>query len=383
MTNTEHLLRQEFQLQTGLIYLNHAAVSPWPRRTADAVKKFADENLTVGSMHYLEWIKTETALRQKMQYLINAPKLEDIALLKSTSEALSVVAYGLDWRRGDNIVISDQEFPSNRVVWESLQSHGVEVRKAVIDMQSNTPEQALIAACDHRTRLLSISSIQYATGFRLDLETLGYYCRMNDILFCIDAIQSIGAVTFDVQTIGADFVMADGHKWMMGPEGLALFYCAEQHRDRLKLHQYGWHMLEHMTEYDKLDWRPSETARRFECGSPNMLGIHALNASLSLLLEVGMAEVEAKVIERAELMMEGINEAANLELVTPDTPGRYGGIVSFKHKTLKAEQCHQLLTAQHVICAARGGYIRYSPHCYTSPVAIAEALERANHLKLV
>ena len=380
MSAIDTLLAQEFSLEKDLIYLNHAAVSPWPARTAAAVTRFANENLTQGSMHYPQWVKTETALRQKLQRLVNAPSVDDIALLKNTSEALSVVAYGLDWRKGDNIVISDQEFPSNRVVWESLRTFGVEVRKAHIDMQSNTPEQALLTACDHRTRLLAISSIQYATGFRVDLETLGYYCRMNDILFCVDAIQSIGAVNFDVQAIAADFVMADGHKWMLGPEGVALFYCAAQHRERLKLHQFGWHMLENMTDYESQEWHPCHTARRFECGSPNMLGIHALDASLSLLVEIGITEVEARVIERAELMMAAIHEATNLELVTPDSPGRYGAIVAFRHKHLSAEQCQAQLNGQKVMCAARGGFIRYSPHCYTPLTAIGEALEKVNHL---
>lgn len=381
MVEIEKLLEQEFPLEKGLIYLNHAAVSPWPRRTAEKVKRFADENVACGSSHYPEWIKTETALRQKLQMLINAPSSDDIALLKNTSEALSVVAYGLDWRVGDNIVISNQEFPSNRVVWESLKSYGVEVRQAVIDMQSDAPEQALIAACDHRTRLLSISSIQYATGYRIDLETLGYYCRMNDILFCVDAIQSLGAVNFDVQAIGADFVMADGHKWMLGPEGLALFYCAAHHRERLKLRQFGWHMLQEMTDYEQQQWRPSATARRFECGSPNMLGIHALDASLSLLLEIGMSMVEAKVIERAELMTEVINEMTNLELVTPDNPGRFGGIIAFKHKAIDSVKCYERLSTQNIRCAARGGNIRYSPHCYTPLTAITDALVAANQLK--
>ena len=380
MADTKRLLDQEFLLENDLIYLNHAAVSPWPKRTADCVCQFARENLRLGSTHYPEWIRTEASLRQRIQTLINTPSVADIALLKSTSEALSVVAYGLDWRKGDNIVISDQEFPSNRVVWESLKNYGVEVRKAVIDMYSDTPEQALIAACDHRTRLLSISSIQYASGFRLDLETLGYYCRLNDILFCIDAIQSIGAMQLDVQAIGADFVMADGHKWMLGPEGVALFYCAAHHREKLKLRQYGWHMLEYMTDYDRQEWEPASTGRRFECGSPNMLGIHALNASLSLLLEIGMDTVEALLIERASLIMEQVNKAANLELITPETPGRFGGIVSFKHKTLDANRCYELLSALNIRCAARGGYIRFSPHCYTPLTAITEALEAANKL---
>lgn len=374
MTISEQTILNEFPLRPGLIYLNHAAVSPWPLRTALAIKQFAEENAAQGSLAYPHWLDIEAELRQQCRQLINAPGSDDIALLKNTSEALSVVAYGLDWSRGDNIVISDQEFPSNRIVWQSLQRYGVDVRIAHIDMQAKDPEQALMQCCDHRTRLLAISSIQYATGFRADLETLGSYCRTNDILFCVDAIQSIGAVSLDVQRIGADFVMADGHKWMLAPEGLALFYCSERIREKLTLRQYGWHMTQDYLNFNRTDWQPAAGGRRFECGSPNMLGIHGLHASLSLLLEAGMEQVESRVLERADMIMQAVQDSPRLELVTPAQPGRYGGIVAFRHKTIDAETCHQRLTQQQVSCAARGDAIRYAPHFYTTKDAITRAM---------
>lgn len=290
----EQLIMDEFQLDDDIIYLNHAAVAPWPQRTKIAVQKFAEENASLGSKNYLQWVAKETELRKMLATLINAPSLSDIALLKNTSEALSVVAHGLPWQAGDNVVISDQEFPSNRIVWESLQEAGVIVRQ--VDLASDeSPEQALINACDNNTRLLAISSVQYASGLKMDLVKLGQHCHDNSILFCVDAIQSIGAVQFDVQACQADFVMADGHKWMLGPEGLALFYCRAELRDQLKLHQYGWHMVENAHDFSRSDWQPAANAARFECGSPNMLVTHALHASISLLLEVGMETIETLV----------------------------------------------------------------------------------------
>jgi len=139
-----NLTNKEFPLQDGLIYLNHAGVSPWPVRTTRAVQDFAEENMVQGSLNYLKWIEVETSLRQKAQKLINAPSLSDIALLKNTSEALSVVAYGLDWKKGENVVSSDQEFPSNRIVWESLAKKGVGLRTADL-MSAETPEDALFS----------------------------------------------------------------------------------------------------------------------------------------------------------------------------------------------------------------------------------------------
>ena len=276
----------QFPQQEELIYLNHAAVGPWPRVATESVKQFAEENCLIGAAEYPKWLKVERRLRKALAELIGVPSLFDIALLKNTSEALSVVAYGLEWQTGDNIVTSNQEFPSNRIVWESLAQYGVELREA--DLTTGpSPEDALLSQIDKQTRLVTISSIQYASGLQMDLERIGTYCRENNILFCVDAIQSIGAVQFDAQAVKADFVMADGHKWMLGPEGLAVFYCRPDLREQLRLYQYGWHMVDPLGDYTSKEWQVTPSARRFECGSPNMLGIHALEASINLLLEIG------------------------------------------------------------------------------------------------
>jgi selenocysteine lyase/cysteine desulfurase len=370
-------LSDEFSLREDILYLNHAAVAPWPRRTVEAVKEFAEENGAQGSKAYLQWLAVESNLRTQLQQLINAPSSDDIALLKNTSEALSVVAFGLPWQTGDNIVTSNEEFPSNRVVWEALREQGVELRQADLH-GADTPEDALFARVDARTRLMSVSSIQYASGLRLDLEKLGRFCRKHGILFCIDAIQSIGAVRFDVQAAQADFVMADGHKWMLGPEGLALFYCRAELRDQLRLNQYGWHMTDSFTNFDRNTWAPAPSARRFECGSPNMLGIHALSASVSLLLETGMERVEAAVIDNARTLHDAIAASPNLELLSDTTPGRFGGIVTFRHRTLDNQRLFDHLTQNGVMCALRGGGVRFSPHFYTPREQLLRAVELAD-----
>jgi cysteine desulfurase/selenocysteine lyase len=366
----------EFPTQSNLIYLNHAAVAPWPKRTADAVCEFARENFQSGAAHYPHWLEIEAQTRQLLARLINAPSSDDIALLKNTSEGLSLIAYGLDWQAGDNVVISDEEFPSNRVVWQSLAPLGVEVREVNLQ-QSDNPEQALLAACDARTRLLSISSVQYASGLRMDLNTLGQYCHQHAILFCIDAIQSLGALDFDVQACHADFVVADGHKWMLGPEGVALFYVRAAIRPNLKLHEYGWHMLEHAGDYQRKQWQVTTTARRFECGSPNMLGIHALHASLSLQLEIGLPQIQADLIERSCYLIELIHDAPELQLLSRDAPDRISGIISFRHHTTPPDVLHKTLMEAGVICAARGAGVRYSPHFYTPLAQLAQAVKLA------
>ena len=372
---TGQMYESVFRLDDSIIYLNHAAVSPWPARTADAVKAFADENASFGSSNYPAWVKKEAALREQLRKLINAVSTDEIALLKSTSEALSVVASGLSWQSGDNVIITSQEFPSNRIVLEALNRFGVETRAADLS-GDHSPEQAIIACMDQRTRLLSVSSVQYGTGLNLDLEVLGEACRKRDILFCIDAIQSLGALRFDVQACQADFVMADGHKWMMGPEGIALFYCRNENMDQLALNQYGWHMVEDHMNFDSQSWDIASSARRFECGSPNMTGIHALHASLSLIHETGMRVIEEQVLDNSRFMIDFFTRHTDkYHLLTPPEDARHAGIITFRPLEESPEALFEMLTGQNVACALRGGGVRFSPHFYTPRKKLHSALD--------
>ena len=367
-------LEPEFPLDEKIIYLNHAAISPWPRRTAEAVQRFALENMTQGAKNYAHWEQQEQLLREQFRELLNAPAAADIALLKNTSEALSVVAYGLNWQPGDNIVITDQEFPSNRIVWESLQNQGVTVRQAPI-AHADEAEVALFALVDEHTRLIAVSSVQYASGLRMDLAKIGRFCQQHEILFCVDAIQSLGALQFDVQAIKADFVMADGHKWLLGPEGVAVFYCRAALREQLQLKQYGWHMVANAKDFAAKTWRVAQDARRFECGSPNILGIQALSASLSLLLEMGMTTVEKRVLANTHLLLAGLTQIPGIEILSPQQATRYAGIVTFRHQQLATTDLFQHLLSNRVICAQRGGGVRFSPHFYLPTVKLKRAIE--------
>lgn len=362
----------EFVQAPGLRYLNHAAVAPWPNRAAAAVARFANENVLLGARDYSDWMSLEQRLRERLMRLLNAPSTDDVALVKNTSEALSFVAFGLPWQRGDQIVISDEEFPSNRIVWEALAAQGVEVIQA--SLKGDDPEGALLAACGPRTRLMSVSAVQFASGLRLNLQRLGAGCKQLDVLFCIDAIQQLGAQPFDVQAYQCDFAMADGHKWLLGPEGLGVFYCRSELREQLKLHEFGWHMLEHMGDYNRTEWEPAKSARRFECGSPNMLGAMALEASLSLLEEVGMDQVAALIAERVQWLQDGLSVIPGVRLHSPLNPARRGGIFSFSIDGIDNQTVYEQLKRQQVVCIPRGPGIRFSPHFYTEKRVIDETL---------
>ena len=366
---------------TDIIHLNHAGVGRWPMRTVRAIHDFSKENARYGAIRSADWSKHATTLRTMLANLINAKSKDEIALLKNTSEALSLIAYGIDWQAGDNIVVAKQEFPSNRIVWEALKnSHAIEVR--IVDLFASTsPEQALIDSSDEHTRLISTSSIQYATGYRMDLSYLGQHCRTADILFCVDAIQSLGAAAIDVQNSFIDFLAADAHKWLLAPEGIALLYCKNSHIPKLQLNQYGWNMVDDCNNYDALynesdilKWQPKANASRFECGSLNHIGIYALHASLALLMEISLVEIHRKIALNVDYLSQHLDRN-QFEPLTPNDKARRGGIFTFKALKQDTKALFKHLMENKVFCAYRGGGIRLSPHFYNKVEDLDKALE--------
>jgi selenocysteine lyase/cysteine desulfurase len=195
----------------------------------------------------------------------------------------------------------------------------------------------------------------------------------------VDAIQSLGALPFDAQAIHADFVAADGHKWMLGAEGLAVFYCDPRHLDRLRLNQYGWHMVEHAGDFGRIDWQPAQTARRFECGSPNMVGVHILDASLDLLLAHGIESVAKDIDRNISYLIENSGFIQGIQILSPTSPARRAGIFTFAAPVPESILSAQLLE-RGIVCAPRGGGIRFSPHFYNSEAQLASALATLQQL---
>ena len=355
-------------------YLNHAAVGPWPRCTAQAVQEFAEENTRFGPANYPAWIQREAKLRRGLAALIGAERADDIALLKNTTEGISAVAWGLDWRSGDNVVLPSAEFPSNRLPWLAQAAQGVEVREVDIRGVQN-PEAALIDAMDDHTRLLTVSAVAWSDGFRLDLEPLGAACRQRGALFFVDAIQQLGALPIDVTAARVDFLAADAHKWLLAPEGIAVFYCRQALRPELALRQRGWHMFDDPWNFDRRDWTPSESARRFEAGSPNSCGQAALLASLQLLLEFGLDRVGHRVLENTAHLIERLQGLPRIRLVSRTESPRRSGIVSFHCDSMEPREIYRRLRTIGVSCAVRGDAIRLSPHFYQDQSVLDDALD--------
>ena len=366
-------------LEQDAPYLNHAAVGPWPRPTAEAVQAFADENMRHGSANYFAWLERERELRDRLARLVGAASGDDIALLKNTTECISAVAWGLDWAAGDNVVLPAGEFPSNRLPWLAQSARGVEARE--IDIRAaGDAEQALIAAMDANTRLLSVSSVQWADGFRLDLERLGAACRERGVLFFVDAIQQLGALPIDVSACQADFLAADAHKWLLAPEGIAVFYCREDVRPQLRLLQQGWHMVDRSWDFDRSAWPPSDTAVRFEAGSPNTTGQAALHASAGLLLDFGIERIAADILGNTELLMTELPRIDGVVLTSRTEARRRSGIVAFRHESIAPPALYQALKARGISCALREGSVRLSPHFYQGERELSALLEALAHI---
>ena len=266
------------------------------------------------------------------------------------------------------------EFPSNRLPWLALQRYGVEVRE--VDIRSTSePEKALLEQVDKRTRLLSVSAVQWTDGLRLQLKTLGQYCQQNNVLFFVDAIQQLGAMQLDVQACGIDFLAADGHKWLLSPEGIAVFYCRESVRERLQINQRGWHMVDEPYQFNRTQWQPSKTALRFEAGSPNTLGQVGMHASIGLLQSIGMPQVEAFIAENSVTLSTGLESMPGVELVRSFDPHRVSGIVSFRPANRNLVEIQQTLKRRGLICTVRGEAIRLSPHFYQAGRPVLEMLD--------
>lgn len=373
------LIEREFPIRARGAYANHAALAPWPRSVAAAVSAFAAENAAQGPARYREWIAREQYLRDQLRALLNAPSPDDIALLKNTTEGISLVAFGLDWCAGDNLVLPSGEFASNRLPWLAQADCGVVVREVDIRSAADA-EGALIAAMDERTRLLAVSAVHWSDGFRLDLHRLGAACHERGVLFFVDAIQQLGALALDVAACRIDFLAADAHKWLLGPEGIAVFFSAAAARPRLRLLQQGWHMFDRPWDFDRSDWTPAASARRFEAGSPNSLGQAALSASLALLHAVGPDVIEARVLDNTRSLLARLGSMPKVEILTRSEPARQSGIVSFRPMRGHAAPLYRSLRELGIECALRQQAIRLSPHFYQGPAELEQigvAIERS------
>lgn len=350
----------QFPVREHLVYLNHASVAPLCRRAAQAMRDLADDALQYGSLHYERWLAAYEGLRLSTAKMINA-KPSEIAIVKNTSEGIAMVAGGIPWRAGDKVVAFLEEFPSNYYPWKRLESRGVEVRwLSVFD-----PLEEIEEAC-RGARLLAVSFVQYLSGYRIDLNAVGEICARHGCLFFVDAIQGLGAFPLDVRAAKIAALSADGHKWLLGPEGCGVMYIREDLQDHVEPVEFGWTNTAQFNDYSSRDMTLRRNAGRYECGTLNTIGCFGLQASMDFLLEVGVENVGRAVRERADQVWQGVKELG-CELLCERTPETGAGIVSFRQPGAACHITVRHLKAQGFMAAARQGWVRVSPHFYIAP----------------
>lgn len=355
--------RLEFPVTEHWAFLNHAAVAPLCRRARDVIREYADDMAENGNVHEARWWSRIEDARAMAARSIGAQPTE-IALVKNTSEGLAFIAEGLDWRVGDNVVIAAGEYPANVYPWMHLASKGVAV-KTVARRGARIALEDLAAAIDSRTRLLSLSFVQFATGFRSDLAAVGAMCRDRGVDFCVDAIQGLGVHPIDVEAMKIDYLAADGHKWLVAPEGAGICYVRSARLERIRPVSIGWKSVVGMHDYSTIDFRLRPDASRFEGGSFNVVGLVALGASLSLLEEIGIAVVERRVRELTDYLIDRLAELG-ADVFSPRGAGEWSGIVSFSVPGTDPSAIVPKLKERGVVISRRDGRFRASPHFYNN-----------------
>jgi cysteine desulfurase/selenocysteine lyase len=356
-------VREEFPITRNYNFQNHAAVGPLSRRAADAMRKYVDHceaNASVrGGFH-----KHADHVRQMAARLISANP-DEITFVKNTSEGLSFVANGLNWINGDNVVTTNVEFPTNVYPWQALQARGVQVRMAM-EEDGRVPLERLIAMIDSRTRLVTISSVQYASGFRTDLAALGEYCKSKGVFLCVDAIQSLGVFPLDVKAMHVDFLSADGHKWLCGPEGAGIFYVRKEIQGHLRPTTVGWASMKNMHDFARYQFEFHDDARRYDSGAYNIAGIYGLGGAIELVLEIGVDNIAQHVLSLTDRLVGGLRDKG-YRIVSSREKGEASGIVAFISDSHDpAELQRHLENEYRLVISVRSGRLRASPYMYNT-----------------
>ncbi|MFO0825364.1 MAG: aminotransferase class V-fold PLP-dependent enzyme [Gemmataceae bacterium] len=367
--------RSLFPVTQQWAFLDHAAVAPLPTPAVEALRFYANNLAENGIAAVKHWIDRVAQVRQFAARLINAPSPDDVFFVPNTTHGISVVAEGFPWQAGDNVVLAAEEYPANQYPWMNLRSRGVEVR-AVASSGSRLNIDDIRAAMNDRTRVLTVSSVEFASGFRNNLAALGELCRERGVFFFVDAIQSLGVFPLDVQQLPIDALSADGHKWMLGPEGAGFGYIRREWVERLHPFGVGAFSVVGGFEPSKIDFTLKPHAGRYEGGAPNVPGITAFGASLELLLNAGIPAIQDRVLALTDYLCDRAL-SLGFTVFSSREPGEKSGIVSLLHPTLSAHEVMKRCRAAGVVVNNRANRVRVSPHAYNTEDEIDRFLDAA------
>jgi selenocysteine lyase/cysteine desulfurase len=364
--------RKLFPVTERCVYMNHAALGPLPQTAVDRLCEVAQQMADTGDEGWSDRLREVERVRALAARVVGAREAHEVAFVADTSDGLSVVSAGLDWREGDSVVGADCEFPSNVYPWMRLGPRGVEYRMAP-ERDGRVAAEDIFALVDDRTRVVALSWVQFASGFRSDLARIGRFCREQNVLFVVDAIQGLGVHPMDVERVHVDVLAASTHKWLCGGEGVGILYVSDRVVERLEPARVGWTSVRDWIKWSRYDLTYREGAGRFECGTLNTPGIHALGASLELLLEATPEAIERRCLELTDRLVAGLRDRG-FAIVSSRHPGEWSAIVAAAHPDRAPNEVVRGLADRGVVVAHRAGRLRVSPHFYNTPDEIDRLL---------
>ena len=359
-------LRELMPIAEKWAYFDHAAVSPLPQPSADAIHAWLQQATVDGDVHWPDWARQVEKTRASAARLIHADPSE-IALIPNTSTGIGLVAEGFPWRPGDNVVTFSNEFPSNQLPWMHLEDRGVEVRTVPVDVAMDG--QQLAAAIDSRTRIVAISWVGFATGWRISVDEIVDTAHERGALVFLDAIQGLGVFPLNVRQTPVDFLAADGHKWMLGPEGAGLFFLQAEHLNLLRPLNIGWNSVVNAYDYDDPQLSFRQAASRYEGGSMNIVGMLGFGASLDLLLAAGAGPNHSTIADRVltltDYACQRLHEL-DASFLTVRQADHNSGIVTFNLPGREPAKIRQACRTADIIVSCRGGGVRLAAHAYNT-----------------
>jgi cysteine desulfurase/selenocysteine lyase len=364
-------------IKTGLKYFNHASVGPISSIVKEKIDTYVSDRSEGIVENYFETIPQVKSAKERLSRLLNA-NIDEIAWIDNVSNALNVLANGIIWNHGDQIILNDLEFPSNVYPFLNLQKQGVEIlfarsENGVIDLAQ------IEKLVSNKTKLISISLVQFLTGYKANIKAIGDFCRERNILFSVDGIQGAGVVQIDVKDCSVDFFTGGSQKWLMGLQGLSYFYISQNLLNKLEQKFVGWTSVKNAWSLLEYDLSLIDSAERFQNGTNSRIGIIALDASLSLFEEIGYSKIEDQILNNSQYLMKRLEEIG-FELVLKDVQRQnLAGIITFKHKA--ADKIFNELKRTNIILSLREGMIRISPHFYNNEEDLDLLIVALNSLK--
>ena len=373
-----------FPITRHCTYLNHAATGPLPRPVAQVLHEHVGDLSDFGAINEARWRVHQQGAYRRLAAMLHA-RPEQFALTNSTSDGLMHVALGLDWHVGDEIVTAEGEFPSNIYPWLNLQEHGVQVRRVPAREQRIVTEDVLQSITD-KTRLVTLSLVEFSTGYRNNIATIARYCHERGVLCGVDAMQAVGAIDVNLATLGVDFLSGRGHKWLLGASTSGFLYVADTLLEQLKVRRRGWFSIAEPFDFFNYEQPLKAGAARFEFSAPNLLCAVGLDAALGVFecIDGGMPAIEERILGLTDYAMNGL-ERLGYPVISPRGTGERSGIVCFtphpERPDLDAQHITEQLAERNIHVAARGSIVRISPHFYNVIEEIDTLLNALEEIK--